>query len=170
MRSSSQSSVRISLIVISQIKTTPRASKSTTEMVEISSSFFMMLQTNQYFLIALGCMLLVVTCCLCIFYRKWRQKRVSKTSKFTNPTIKSASSKSYTTNQTASSFNFTTAPSSSTYDTSSAHSSEYSQNQTMSITLASNELGIFNHFSLMESLIFINLFDIRPLSSCLYAC
>jgi hypothetical protein len=134
----------ISSAVTSQIKTLRISQSATSTMAESNSSFFTFLQTNQYSMIALGCILLVTTCCLCCFYRRWKQRRVSKSSCITaHPTFKTSSSKSHNTNQASSNLNYATETSTATSNSSFTHNSEYSQIQTMSITLAPDELGNF---------------------------
>jgi hypothetical protein len=119
--------------------------KSSASKVENSSSFTTFFQTNQYYLVALGSVLLVLTCCLCYFYRRWRQRKRT-TSQFTNSTLKAPSTKSNTSKQTTSSLYSTTSYTTSMSNTSSNQTSEYSQDQTMSLTLASKELGILMPF------------------------
>lgn len=133
-------SAQVSITVYSQIRTV----KSTTNapsMFESISSIFTMFQTNHLYLIAFGCILLVLICCLCHLYRRWRQRRVSKTSTDPNSPIRNSSSHSYDTNQRASSEYSTTSYSTSMFNTTSQQNSDYSPNETMSITLASTELG-----------------------------
>jgi hypothetical protein len=52
---------------------------------------------------------------------------------------------------------------------SSTQYSNNSQSQTMSMTLASKELGIFVTLVILHSFVLIKLFDIRPLCSCVSA-
>jgi hypothetical protein len=146
----------------SQIKTLT-SPKSSAPKAENSPSFVTFIQTNQYSVIALGCSLLVLTCCVCYLYIRRRQSRRSTTSQFRNSTMKPPSTKSYTSKQTASGLY-------STSSSTSNQSSEYSQDQTMSVTLASTELGILVTFFILLSFALINLFENRPLCSCVSAC
>jgi hypothetical protein len=144
-RESSQVALVLSFTANSQINTltSPKISASK---VENSSSFTTFFQTNQYYLVALGSVLLVTTCCVCYLYFRRRQRRRSTTSQFPNSTMKPPSTKNHFSRQTASGVYSTTSYSTTMSNTSSTRTSEYSQDQTMSLTLASKELGILMTF------------------------
>jgi hypothetical protein len=148
IRESSQVALALSSTTSSQINTltSPKISASK---VENSSSFTSFFQTNQYYLVALGCLLSVTTCCVCYLYRRWRQKKRSATSQFTNSTMKPPSTKSHSSKLTTSGLFSTTSYSTSMSNTSSNQTSEFSQNQTISLTLASKELGNFVTFFIL---------------------
>jgi hypothetical protein len=153
IRESSQMAALTSLRVDSQIRTL-KVSNSVTLTVESSSSLSTLIQSNPYFLIALVCSLLLLTCCLCYSYRRSRQTR---TSLFSNATGTNSFSKSQSSGQTTGSlYAGTTSISTSMSNSSSIKRSDFSQNQTMSITLASKELGILLSFSTLQALNFIN--------------
>jgi hypothetical protein len=140
-RDTSQSVSHISSTVNSQIRTL-EPSKSSISMIDNSSYLLTFFKSNQYYLIALGCLLMVLTCC-CLYYlyRSRRRRNISKGSTFSNSTVQTTSSNSNTTNRTTNSLYSASYYSTSMSNTSSSQNSDYPQNQTMSMTLASKELG-----------------------------
>jgi hypothetical protein len=155
---SSQSVVQISSVSNIQIRTVKPSKSKTASMAEKTFNSYSLFQTKQFSMIALGCTLMVLTCCLWVFYRRWRQRRISKSYKFTNSnsTINPHLSNNDATNQTPSSQYSTTSDSTSMSFTSSTQYSAYSQDQTMSITLVSTELGNFLSICVCESLVYYN--------------